>query len=90
MFYWAPGSIASAARIYCESARDPGARLRRGRVEVPVAYAAFPHEIVRAAAAVGRARTTRSRAGPRCRAAGTSRRSRQPELLLDDVRAFFG
>ena len=47
MFYWAPASVASAARIYYESARDPSRRDERGRVEVPVAYAAFPHEIFR-------------------------------------------
>ena len=75
MFYWAPGSVASAARIYYESARDPAgvgrARARRGAGRL----AAFPHEIFRPPRA-GSSRTTTSPAGRTCRAAVTSRRSR--------------
>ncbi|MGD9934270.1 MAG: epoxide hydrolase family protein [Dehalococcoidia bacterium] len=45
MFYWAPNSIVSAARMYYESRRDTGGF--GGRVEVPVAAAVFPKEIYR-------------------------------------------
>jgi pimeloyl-ACP methyl ester carboxylesterase len=41
MFYWAPGSVASSARIYREMARDRAA-LSYPRVEVPTAIAALP------------------------------------------------
>ncbi len=88
MFYWAPGSTASAARIYRESALDPDGRTRRGRVEVPVGYAAFPREIVS---------PPRSWVEPHYAIARWTDMPRgghfaaleEPELLLEDVRAFF-
>jgi epoxide hydrolase len=88
MFYWAPGSVASAARIYYESLRDPAGRETRGRVEVPVGYAAFPHEIFRPPRAwVERhyaiARWTDMPRG------GHFAALEAPDLLVDDVRAFF-
>jgi microsomal epoxide hydrolase len=43
MFYWAPNSAASSARIYYEAMRDPGA-FRYPRVEAPTGIAAFPKE----------------------------------------------
>ena len=49
MFDWAPNSVASAARIYYENARDAAGVVARGRVDVPVGYAEFPHEIYRPA-----------------------------------------
>ena len=55
MIYWAPGSTASAARIYRESAADPEGVLRRGRVEVPVALRGVPARDRPPAAALGRA-----------------------------------
>jgi microsomal epoxide hydrolase len=88
MFYWAPNSTASAARIYRESAVDPAGITRRGRVEVPVAYAAFPREIVS---------PPRSWVEPHYAIARWTEMPRgghfaaleEPELLLGDVRAFF-
>jgi microsomal epoxide hydrolase len=88
MFYWAPGSAASAARIYYESARDPAGVVSRGRVEVPVGYAAFPHEILR---------PPRSWAEPHYAIARWTEMPRgghfaaleAPDLLVDDIRAFF-
>ena len=88
MFYWAPSSTASAARIYRESAVDPDGTTRRGRVEVPVAYAAFPREIVS---------PPRSWVEPHYAIARWTEMPRgghfaaleEPELLLEDVRAFF-
>ncbi len=88
MFYWAPGSTASAARIYYEDAHDPDGVARRPRVEVPVAYAAFPHEIVRPPRRwvephYAIARWTEMPRG------GHFAALEQPELLLEDVRAHF-
>ena len=88
MFYWAPNSTASAARIYLESQRDPAGLARRPRVEVPVAYAAFPHEIVRpprhwAEPHHAIARWTEMPRG------GHFAALEAPELLLDDAIAFF-
>jgi epoxide hydrolase len=88
MFYWAPNSVASAARIYYENAQDPAGVVTRGRVGVPVAYAAFPHEIFR---------PPRSWVEPHYAIARWTEMPRgghfaaleAPELLLDDVRAFF-
>jgi len=88
MFYWAPSSVASAARIYYENQRDPAGVVTRGRVEVPVGYAAFPREIFR---------PPRSWAEPHYAIARWTEMPRgghfaaleAPDLLLDDVRAFF-
>lgn len=43
MFYWAPESTASSARIYYEARRDPGAFMYP-KVEVPTGAAVFPKE----------------------------------------------
>jgi epoxide hydrolase len=88
MFYWAPNSVASAARIYHETAREPGGLNRRPRVDVPVAYAAFPGELVRpprhwVEPHYAIARWTDMPHG------GHFAALEEPELLLDDVRAFF-
>ena len=89
MFYWAPGSVASAARIYYESARDPAGREERGRVEVPVAYAAFPHEIISPPREWAEAHYAIERWTEMPRG-GHFAALEEPELLVDDVRAFFG
>ena len=87
MFYWVPNSIASAARIYYESQRDPGA-FRYPKVETPTAFAVFPAEPWR---------TPRSWVEPRYNIqrwtempkGGHFAALEQPELLLKDVREFF-
>lgn len=43
MFYWAPNSVASAARMYYEARREPD-RTAVPRVEVPTALAVFPQQ----------------------------------------------
>lgn len=43
MFYWAPNSIASSARMYYEARRDPG-MAHVAHVDVPTALAVFPRE----------------------------------------------
>jgi epoxide hydrolase len=91
MFYWAPpahGSAESAARIYYESARDPAGREQRGRVEVPVAYAAFPHEIISPPREWVEPHYAIERWTEMPRG-GHFAALEEPDRLVDDVRAFF-
>jgi pimeloyl-ACP methyl ester carboxylesterase len=88
MFYWAPGSVESAARIYYESARDPAGREQRGRVEVPVAYAAFPHEIISPPREWAETHYAIERWTEMPRG-GHFAALEAPDLLVDDVRSFF-
>jgi len=85
MFYWAPNSIASAARMYYESRREQAGPLR---VDAPVAVAMFPKEL---------ARPPRSWCEPRYNIqrwtsfakGGHFAALERPQDLLEDVRAFF-
>jgi epoxide hydrolase len=87
MFYWAPNSIGSAANMYYESRRDPGA-FQWQRVTPPVAVAAFPKEIYR---------SPRRWIEPRYNVVrwtdfdkgGHFAAMERPQELLADVRAFF-
>jgi epoxide hydrolase len=87
MFYWAPNSVASAARIYLESRAD-AEFLRPKRVGVPTGVAMFPREILpaRRSWAEGLYDIRRWTDMPR---GGHFAAMEQPELLLADVRAFF-
>ena len=87
MFYWAPNSIASAANMYYESRRE-GLGIAAGRITVPVGAAVFPEELVRCPRswAENRMNITRWTEMPR---GGHFAALEQPELLLEDVRAFF-
>lgn len=87
MFYWAPESIASAARIYYEARRDPGAFMYP-RVEVPTGVAAFPAEPWRVPRnwAEQRFNVTHWTDMPK---GGHFAALEQPELLANDVRTFF-
>ncbi|MFD6063247.1 epoxide hydrolase family protein [Rhodococcus wratislaviensis] len=87
MFYWAPNSAASAARLYYETSRAEDWYLK-ARVELPVAYAEFPHEnFVPPRTWVDTqydiARWTTMPSG------GHFAALEEPQLLLDDVRTFF-
>jgi len=85
--YWVTASITSSLRIYYEM-RNAGADALPARVDVPTACAIFPHEI---------SRVPRSWVEPRYRVARFTRMPRgghfaaleEPELLVEDVRAFF-
>ncbi len=87
MLYWAPNSIASAARIYYESMRDREA-FAYAKVEVPTAVAVFPREPWSAPRRWVEARfnIVRWTEMPR---GGHFAAMEQPELLVEDVRAFF-
>ncbi|WP_395842321.1 alpha/beta fold hydrolase [Cystobacter fuscus] len=89
MFYWAPNSIASAANLYAElGSLGPG--LLSTPVPVPTGVAAFPREV-----AVGRAprswveRRYNLRRYTEMPRGGHFAAVEQPELFLEDVRAFF-
>ena len=87
MFYWAPNSAASSARIYYEATRDPAA-FRYPRVEVPTGVAAFPKEPWRVPRswAEQRFNITRWTEMPR---GGHFAAMEEPDLLISDIRAFF-
>jgi pimeloyl-ACP methyl ester carboxylesterase len=86
MFYWAPNSIVSAARMYYESRRDQGSFA--GRVEVPVAGAIFPKEIYRSPRAWAEARYNIQRWTEFGRG-GHFAAMERPAELLEDVRTFY-
>ncbi len=86
MFYWAPNSIASAARLYYETRRDPE-MAHIARVEVPTALAVFPKESPVARSWMEeRFDLRRWTQMPR---GGHFPALEQPDLLLEDIRAFF-
>lgn len=88
MFYWAPASVASAARIYHESANEPDGLAGWPPIGVPTAVAAFPAEPFGAPRRwverhFALARWTEMPRG------GHFAALEEPELLLADVRSFF-
>jgi len=87
MFYWAPNSVASAARIYYEARRDRG-DFRYPKVEVPTGVAIFPAEPWQAPRhwVESRYNIQRWTEMPR---GGHFAALEQPDLLLEDVRTFF-
>jgi pimeloyl-ACP methyl ester carboxylesterase len=85
MLYWVTGAGASSARLYWESF---GAFGSRGRVELPTGVASFPKEILLAPRSWCEAtyHITHWTTMPR---GGHFAAFEQPELFVDDVRAFF-
>jgi microsomal epoxide hydrolase len=85
--YWVTESIASSTRIYYESRHTPSARPVR-YVEVPTGVAVFPKEIYFTPRRWAEARynVVRWTMMPR---GGHFAALEEPELLLEDVRAFF-
>jgi len=85
MLYWITGSGASSARLYWEHFR---ASAGVGRVEVPTGVAVFPKEILRAPRhwCDPNYNITRWTTMPR---GGHFAAFEQPDLFVDDVRAFF-
>jgi microsomal epoxide hydrolase len=87
MLYWVTGSITSSTRIYYESRHTP-TRQPVSYVPVPTAGAIFPKEIYFTPRAWAEARynIVRWTEMPR---GGHFAALEEPDLLLDDVRAFF-
>ena len=87
MLYWVTQSITSSVRLYYEGAHSdsPGVA---GPVQVPTAYAVFPKEVVLSPRSWVEARynITRWTEMPR---GGHFAALEEPELLVEDIRAFF-
>jgi epoxide hydrolase len=85
MLYWVTGTGASSARLYWESFNN---FVSDGRVELPTGVAAFPKEILRTPRSwcEGAYNITHWTTMPR---GGHFGAFEQPELFVDDVRAFF-
>ncbi len=85
MLYWVTGSGASSARLYWESFNS---FVTDGRVELPTGVAAFPREILRTPRrwCEDAYNITHWSTMPR---GGHFAAFEQPELFVDDVRAFF-
>ncbi|MDH6198404.1 pimeloyl-ACP methyl ester carboxylesterase [Mycobacterium frederiksbergense] len=85
MLYWVTGSAASSARLYWESANSFGGG---DYVSVPTGVASFPKEILRASRRWCEAsyNVTHFTTMPR---GGHFAAFEQPELFVEDVRAFF-
>lgn len=85
MMYWVTASGASAARLYWESFTSFGVG---SRVDLPTGVAAFPKEILRPSRSwcESNYHITRWSKMPR---GGHFAALEQPELLVDEVRAFF-
>ena len=84
MLYWLTNSAASSARLYWESFGALG----KGKVEVPTGVACFPKEIMKAPRNWCEARYTITHWTDMPRG-GHFAAFEQPELFIEDVRAFF-
>ena len=92
MLYWLPGTGASSARLYWESFRQVTVDLRRPRdtVDVPDRLLDLPQGDSAAVAPLGRAAVhATSATGTSSSAGGHFAAFEQPELFVDEVRAFF-
>ncbi len=85
MLYWVNASAASSARLYWESFR----KVSLDAVSVPTGVAAFPKEILKTSRRWAEKRFTDLRHWTDMPAGGHFAAFEQPELFVDDVRAFF-
>ena len=86
MMYWATNSAVSSARLYWESFTSFGGG---AKVEVPTGVASFPKEILKAPRSWCEAAYTITHWTTMPRG-GHFAAFEQPELFIEDVRAFFG
>ncbi len=86
MFYWVNAAATSSARIYWESF----GRFQPSPVTVPAGIAAFPHEILPAARRWCDRLYLDIRRWTEMDRGGHFAAFEQPELFVDDLRAFFG
>jgi pimeloyl-ACP methyl ester carboxylesterase len=85
MLYWATNSAASSARLYWESF----GKARPGKVGVPVGVAVYPKEIVAPVRAWMRDEYPDIRHFVRMPRGGHFAAFEQPQLFVDDLRAYF-
>jgi pimeloyl-ACP methyl ester carboxylesterase len=88
MLYWVPEAAGSSCRLYCEAMRADKFPPTHFRVEVPTGCAIFPREILRpprmwVERLYNVVRWTPMPAG------GHFAALEEPQLLVDDIRAFF-
>ena len=88
MIYWITQTINSSTRLYYEQRHHPWLLAKEEKITVPTGFAAFPKELARpprewAARAYNVQRWTQMPAG------GHFAAMEQPQLLVDDIRAFF-
>jgi pimeloyl-ACP methyl ester carboxylesterase len=87
--YWATGTIGSAMRIYREHRLSGAEMASLPRLETPVAYADFPKEVF-ACPVTWITRTYNVVQKTEMPKGGHFAALEQPDLLLDDIRKFFG
>ena len=85
MLYWLTRTGASSARLYWESFRTP----RLGPVDVPTGCSIFPKEIIRMSRRWIEKRFTDVRYYHEVERGGHFAAFEQPQLFVDEVRAFF-
>lgn len=92
MFYWLPGTGASAARLYWESFKDVQRIFTAGTtdlVTIPTGCSIFPKENPRPSRRWAERRFTDIRHWNELDRGGHFAAFEQPELFVDEVRAFF-
>jgi len=88
MFYWATNSAASATRLYYESWKDQARNFRFPRISVPTGVARFPFDRFNLPRSWAEQRYNLVRWTDMPRG-GHFAALEEPELLLEDIRAFF-
>jgi len=86
MLHWLPGTGASSARLYWESLHDPAAR---EPIDAPTGLSVFPKEIFPLSRRWAEQRFSDLRHYRRLDRGGHFAAFEQPELFVDEVRAFF-
>ncbi|MFC0110225.1 epoxide hydrolase family protein [Kibdelosporangium aridum] len=93
MFYWLPGTGASSARLYWESIRDVDEWITgtvTETIDVPTGCSVFPEEIQRPSRRWAGKRFTDIRYWNEPAKGGHFGAFEQPDLFVEDLRAFFG
>jgi pimeloyl-ACP methyl ester carboxylesterase len=88
MLYWVPETANSSCRLYCETMRNGKFPPTDFRVDVPTGCAIFPRELIRPPRAWVDKLYNVQRWTP-MPAGGHFAAMEEPQLLVDDIRAFF-
>ena len=88
MIYWVTGCIGSSIRLYYESRHAAAGMAAGEKVNVPTGYAAFPHELTRPPRSWVERAVNLRRFSTMSRG-GHFAAMEEPELLVEDIRAFF-
>ncbi len=90
MLYWLPGTGASSARIYWESFEQSFMGDTQERITVPTGASIFPKEIVRISRRWAEGRFSNIVYWNELDRGGHFAAYEQPDLFVDELRAFFG